>query len=342
MAKSSSHIDDVLLAKYLSGECSEEEISKVETWLKDNPDASQTLTKSRKLFNAQFVVPEEKSISFDVDAAWQKVRSKIDAPPVMDLPEEDKTKTRFLDYAWKIAASVLIIGGLTWFFLTKDDSVQLQYTAQLDETKEFYLPDSSKVILKDNSSLTVNPDYGKENRQVQLAGLAYFDVQKSPDKAFIVSLNGAQVEVLGTQFLVDGKAEDLVKVTVESGKVRLSSTEDPDNASVVLERNQTAELNLHDLSITSSAVSNLNNLYWANKKLTYRQRPLNEVFDELESLFQKSIMYDSTAIDDCQLTAIFRKESFDSIMENLSMSMGFEYEVREDKYFIKSNGCGEE
>lgn len=346
MADRNSHIDDVLLAKYLAGECSNEEKILVENWMNGDEKSSKVYQQSRKLFEAHYDIPSEKEPQFDVEKAWKKVYGKLDLPSAnqQDVsPSEKKPNTKlFLSYAWKIAATIVIAAGVTFYFFERGNKNTYRYSVSLNKIREFYLPDSTKVILKDNSQLDVDKNYGEENRSVQLTGLAYFDVQRDPSKKFIVNTDGARVEVLGTQFLVDGKTPNLVKVMVESGTVKLSSNQKPDEVSVILQKNQSAELNTHDQSITEMETDNINNLYWANKKLTYRQRPLDEVFDELGTLFQKTIVYDSAAIKNCKLTAIFRNESFDSIMKNVSVSLNFDYKIQQQQYIITSNGCNEE
>jgi transmembrane sensor len=85
------------------------------------------------------------------------------------------------------------------------------------EVVSLRLPDRSRVILADQSSVRFNKLFW--NRKVNLTGKAYFEVKKG--SVFQVSTPRGNVKVLGTRFLVEGKNEQLQVVCFE-GKVKAS------------------------------------------------------------------------------------------------------------------------
>lgn len=63
MADRNSHIDDVLLAKYLAGECSNEEKILVENWMNGDEKSSKVYQQSRKLFEPIMTFHQKKNLN---------------------------------------------------------------------------------------------------------------------------------------------------------------------------------------------------------------------------------------------------------------------------------------
>ena len=64
------------------------------------------------------------------------------------------------------------------------------------------LPDGSKVILHNGSSISYDESYSETNRSVSLTGEAYFDVTKDQDNEFSVFVDNLRVKVHDTSFNV--------------------------------------------------------------------------------------------------------------------------------------------
>jgi transmembrane sensor len=89
---------------------------------------------------------------------------------------------------------------------------------------QLVLADGTRVWLNSASSLKYpTAFYGKE-RKVELSGEAYFEVAKNPSKPFTVSVNGMNVQVLGTHFnIMAYNDEKDIKTTLLEGSVKLSN-----------------------------------------------------------------------------------------------------------------------
>ena len=84
------------------------------------------------------------------------------------------------------------------------------------------LPDGSKVWLNASSSLHFPTAFNGKQREVELTGEAYFEVTKNKEKPFLVSVNGMQVEVLGTHFNINAYMdEDAIKTSLLEGSVKI-------------------------------------------------------------------------------------------------------------------------
>jgi ferric-dicitrate binding protein FerR (iron transport regulator) len=92
------------------------------------------------------------------------------------------------------------------------------------------LPDGTAVWLNAASSITYPTAFTGNERTVQIAGEAYFEVQKDKSRPFRVKFNaGADsgvIEVLGTDFNINAYTdEDAVRTTLLEGSVRVVSRE---------------------------------------------------------------------------------------------------------------------
>jgi transmembrane sensor len=87
------------------------------------------------------------------------------------------------------------------------------------------LDDGTKVTLSAKSDMEVT--YYRHQRHVLLKeGEAIFEVTKDPERPFVVETNTAKITVLGTRFAVN-RLENLVRVSVDHGRVRVEPTLEP-------------------------------------------------------------------------------------------------------------------
>ncbi len=85
------------------------------------------------------------------------------------------------------------------------------------------LPDGSKVVLNNASTVLFASAFGSNERQVSVTGEAYFDVVKD-GRPFYVKLPGLKIEVHGTQFNVQAyKEEGIVRTTLVAGAVKVKA-----------------------------------------------------------------------------------------------------------------------
>jgi ferric-dicitrate binding protein FerR (iron transport regulator) len=127
---------------------------------------------------------------------------------------------------------------------TADGQIVYQSTAPVTEVKyntitvpkgsqvvNLTLADGSKVWLDAASTITYPTAFTGKERRVEINGQAYFEVAKTSSNSsgggkkipFIVEMNGASVEVLGTHFNVNAyEDEKAIKVTLLEGSVRVA------------------------------------------------------------------------------------------------------------------------
>jgi transmembrane sensor len=191
-----------LIEKYLSGKTSAAENDMVERWL-DNIAAE----------SATDIPYDRKSV------IRERIRARVKQ---RTIPGTTVVKTIYFRPWMRVAAALVPLLVASLYVLSVLDS-DITVITGIGEQREIRLPDSSKVWLRPNSSLTYPESFGAQ-REVKLSGEAFFDVQRNPQKKFIVETNTITVEVLGTSFDVKAyKQLPVATVTVNTGKVKVSN-----------------------------------------------------------------------------------------------------------------------
>ena len=147
-----------------------------------------------------------------------QVHAKMDKEEVLDtilnkIEQKENTPVRKINWyqvaGISAAASVAVL-VVFWFF-----TASVTVNSEMGETLTYRMPDNSRVVLHDNSSVKFGKYINK--RKVALTGKAYFEVVKGD--GFVVKTKNGNVSVLGTRFLVADNNEAL-NVKCYEGKVK--------------------------------------------------------------------------------------------------------------------------
>ncbi len=265
---------ETILAKFFSGEVSDEEKNRVNQWKEANPKLFASFQQS---YYADYF--EQKS--FAKGQNKQKVL-KIAAA------QKRRSNNRIL---LKIAASFIgfiLIGSAIYFYA---QSLNVKYVNNTMAIQHILLPDSSEVFLDKNASLQYSDNYlGRFNRKVKVTGRVFFHVYRDPAHPFSVNAGVLKVKVLGTRFTVN-QMTSKTQVILTHGKVMVSSAKL--SRGIIL--NQTGD----QVIIQKSGLQKENNvkasLYssWMNKKIYFNDCTVKEVVDMLNDSYNLTITIDN-------------------------------------------------
>lgn len=244
-----------LIAKKLAGELTTNEEEELNSWLLSDTNA-ETFKYVSKLWES--TEDPSKDYEPNTEKEWQKFQSKINSP--------QKTKILSLKhYGLRIAASLLLVIGLTYLlinlFKTSDETALVEVITA-DSVSVIYLPDSSRVYLNKNTTLTYSEEFNSSERLVTLRGEGFFEV-KPGNVPFIITCHGTRTKVLGTSFNVKSYEEDEeVEVIVVTGQVELSDADDT-SSKIVLQPNDRGTFNKKHSGISKSKNHRKNFKWWA-------------------------------------------------------------------------------
>ncbi|MEG0038647.1 MAG: FecR family protein [Bacteroides sp.] len=168
-----------------------------------------------KYFKGNATIDEEKQILDWVDASndnrksFQKERMLYDIALFSSDKQQQKQKRirifSLLQWSTRIAAVAVLVIGIVFFVreYRYNQIAQLQtVTVPAGQRAQITLADGTKVWLNSKSTLTYASNFGREERNVELDGEAYFEVAKNKKIPFYVNTEKNKVRVVGTSFNV--------------------------------------------------------------------------------------------------------------------------------------------
>ncbi|MDQ7916033.1 FecR family protein [Mesonia sp. MT50] len=238
--------------------------------------------------------------------------------------QEKKTKNIWLSRFPRIAA-ILVIAIGSYFLFFHSNYTDIDTLAKV--TKQVSLPDHSEVVLNANSSISYSKDNWTGNREIHLAGEAFFKVAKG--KKFTVITNLGEVTVLGTQFNVRQREESiqvdcyegLVEVKINNETIKLSAGKS------LAFRDQ--QLNQYENFDNSSS--------WLRGKSTFKSIPLREVFKEFERQYAVKIQTKNLTLDQEKLfTGSFTHKDIETAIKSVTLPFGLDYSIQKDEIIVSA------
>lgn len=326
------HIDE-LIAKQLAGEANALEQEQVEAWINESAD-------NKSYFEDCKIISEEvnklKVIhDFDGDAAWNKVKDKLNLGGAKTIPLQ-----REPSYFMRIAAAITFLavaGFAIYLWLSRPlDVVQL---ATEKNTVSETLPDGSMAFINTGSSLSYSFNQIKQERKLELSGEAYFDVKHEEKKPFIIKTQDVIIEDIGTTFNVKAYPDSsTVEVFVETGEVAFYTVENP---GLKLIAGQTGVYDKTTKSFAKFVQSDTNKLAYKTGVFTFHDTDLESVVRSLNSVYEKKIKLKNAALKTCRLNVSFRNESLDDIVDILAETLGLSVTKTENEIILDGKGCSE-
>lgn len=292
------HIDFDEVARYLAKEMEPGERASFEKLL---ADSSELKTEFEHIASIWTDAPN--TVEFDTDAAWTSLDSRIQEQ-VSEETENRNPQKFSLGTALRIAASVILLVTAGWYITTFTGKDEVYSVAALETPLSQELPDNSIAELNTGSVLEYDDTFEGEQRLVKLKGEAFFKVTHNPEKPFIVETEMGNVRVLGTEFNVKQSQEGEFEITVQSGKVRVSS---PDGTeSKELTKGQSAILNA--LTGKFEVSYHTANLYWLTRSIRFNRIDYKTVFEILSRTFDVQFEVQNVNIHNCELKTTLRKD----------------------------------
>ncbi len=314
MTKTTKHIDDTLLTKFLLGEATFAEKEAVAEWLEESEE--------NKVYFESFATIWQNSTTDETkranpNVAWQKMEQQLDGPKYKII----------LPYLGAIAAILII----AFFILSPEKSDITTFTAQNQDQKEV-LPDGTEVVLTNSSRLDYFFDTGKNTRTANLKGKAFFHVKRDTTQKFIVETLYGRIEVLGTQFNVSVVKKEGVYVDVLSGIVKLSN----ENSNfMVLRKGESGFMPASEYQIEKT-VQKPAEFFNINRTLIFSNMPLKDVFENLEECYSTKIITDNQVNTNSLFTSQFKDGSINEILNVITKTYGLEFKELNNGYYITS------
>ena len=280
--------------------------------------------------NNKNIEEQEKELFSQLKPSYSKSKEDVWASLEKTITEDQtvqKTKTiRFVWLKYAAAASILIVIGLGVFARL--------YTTTVDvpagQTSQHTLPDGSIVLLNAESSINYHPYWWSFNREVELDGEAFFEVEKG--ETFRVLSSMGSVEVLGTSFNIYNR-DQTYTVYCKTGKVRVQNQQANE---VILKPGQVT--NAESLALqTTEDLNSEQIMSWRLNKFLYNTTPLTKVFEDFERHYGIKIDIQMNHINELHYTGLFKRDiGAEKALEIVSFSFDLIIEkTEENTYLVK-------
>lgn len=205
-----------VLARYVTGEASPEEMKRTARHLAMNPQDAELLVRLQETWEHVAAVPPVVP-DLDVEAALRKTRERLAAPVVVPLSSR-RPLWRSIPLQVAAAAALAVIGGVVWRNTRPEDvSIARTMVAPVGGPDSVALADGSLAVLAPGSSLTIPAGYPAESRTLVLEGQGWFRVSHDGAHPFVVRAGEAEIQDVGTEFSIQTGAA--TRVSVHDGVV---------------------------------------------------------------------------------------------------------------------------
>lgn len=338
MKLDNEHIE-LLISRYLLGEASADERQEVDEWRNASPENELQFIEMQKTLDqttSHLIGDSSDTKHIDIDMEWSRFQNTIGAKQKQNQKQVIPLQSRL----WlRIAAAVILIAviGFAALEINKSSGMITYYADSSGETIE--LPDGSTIVMNANSELTYPKKFTENSvRRIRLSGEAFFDVSHDPASPFVVELEGASVQVLGTSFNIEAyESIPEVKVVVASGKVKLA-TED-DNSAVVLSKGDRGTYVKSKNQVIQETNTDVNYLAWKTGRLVFNDVSLAQVVETLNKLYEINLTISTDTAGNCRVTVSFDQQSIEAILSVLEATLDLTYSQQGNNIEIVQTGC---
>lgn len=307
MEERNSHIDE-LIAAFLSKGLSKEAREELDAWIASSEENRRYFMQQQEIWFS--AVQEEERTRYDADRAFETFRKRVAASTAQ------KQSKKGIDWKtiYKYAAAVLVVGLISFFSYRQGESnlqnalTQVEVEAPLGAQTRLRLPDGTLVVLNAGSRLVYPQDFGVDNREVELSGEGYFEVERNEELPFHVQTSSLSVRVLGTKFnFRDYPNDEEAVVSLLEGKVALDNRLRAE-AEMILLPNEQVTLDKAEGCMKKESTKVKNSLGWTSGRLFFDEMPLPEVVKILERSYDVHITFATDSLRNFRFYGSFSRD----------------------------------
>ncbi|HEY1201554.1 MAG TPA: FecR domain-containing protein, partial [Niastella sp.] len=192
------------------------------------------------------------------------------------------------------------------------------------------LPDGSKVWLNAATALRFPTRFSATERTVYLDGEAYFEIAHNSKSPFRVSVNGQQVEVLGTHFnIMAYKDEQTVRTTLLEGAVKLTAPV----GSILLKPGQQGYIVKEKNAYNSAYVDVTMVTAWKDGLFKFDGIDMRTLMRQISRWYDVEVIYEPGVKDDVVFGSISRKSDLTRLLRILELG-GVHFRVESRKLIV--------
>ena len=325
-----SNLSEEIINRYLTGQCSEEELIEVNAWMKESEENARQLFRMEEIYHLG---------KFDQYTDEQRIlRAEKQLYKKLDEEKGKQSKIlsmhRWMKYAAVIAVMLVMGGGVGyWFYQNGNNQQMMVAVASEGIVKEVALPDGSKVWLNNAATLKYPREFSEKERNVYLEGEAYFEVAKDAERMFVVETAHAIVKVLGTSFDVCDYEEDgKMFTTLEEGVVEMEKADNseqmrmaPGEQVCLVEGGRTRKYEVETALFTS----------WRSGRLVFKNMSLEDLMRNITRWYDVEVKFERESLKKVVFTGDMKKyEDLRDVLEFIELTSETHFLIEGNKIIV--------
>ena len=297
-------IDKNIVDKTLEGLASKAEAAQVAEWFA-SPQGQAEL--SERLVEAFDKPTQQEWVDGErVNLIGQRLQSAV-----------KKQRVRAKIVRWAAAAvlvPILMLSGalVQELFFTEADYNHIVVAA--GDKATVTLADGSVVVVNAGSKFSYPSKFGLFSRKVYLEGQAYFSVDASKRRPFIVDLGESSVKVMGTKFDVESyNPSQRIVVTLDSGLVNFESP----NGNYALSPNEQLVFDAQSSKATISNVEGKNTSGWRYNILSLDKVPMKQMLEMVSRQFGVQFKITDTSVQNYTYSLHSVDQQLDELLKSI-------------------------
>jgi transmembrane sensor len=357
----------LLVSQQLAGELTPAELDELNAYLQQHPEKGLQVEVMRNMWQKDR--QETGSTTKNFDKHLQRLSSHLSQPVLQyETPTEEPTITRTRSasiYRWMVAAASIAAAIVIYFLVISPNGNQSPLVVKpspgnIVSTKagsktQVTLPDGTQVWINADSRIKYDEHFTGKYREVYLSGEAYFDVVRDTSRPFIIHTRSLDVRVLGTSFNVRSYPyEKTTETALIHGSVEVTLHNNPAQK-IILKPNEKLVVNNDDSlqspsNKTDAAIEPMLTLskvrfnktdssssvetMWVDNKLAFENETFEKMVIEMERWYNVTFRIKNEQIKKLHFTGVFVGKSLVEVLEALSYSRQFHYEIKDGKVTV--------
>lgn len=337
------------LKKYLEGKSSPEEALEIIKWYQSEDAEFEFSQAVEEIWNEH--LNESNLSSFPKDEVYKKILIRINDlnQNQMLTAKTPRVRNSFRMY-FKIAAAIALVVfiGLALIKASVFDkktevvvkvSEPVIKSASKGQKTTIFLSDGSRVRLNSGSEITFLTQFAATERMVELKGEAFFEVAPDPARPFIVVSKDIETVAVGTSFNVKAYPEDKeIMVSLATGQVKIKQKDDSSyrqSFEMFLDPGYQAIYNTSKNTIRKTEFDERLHLAWKDNILYFEDAEWEEIVERLEMWYGVRVFVENEIYEDKLYSGEFQDASLRHVLESLSFTKNFKYQIRENEVMIR-------
>ena len=278
--------------------------------------------------------------------AWQSKEDfkSLEIEEAENLLRSTKSRIEFQSkptITWKtwyrIAASILLVGSLTWLYInqtSKEKVMDIEWITKSTNNGQrarISLVDGTVVTLNVGTTISYPRYFSDHSRKVKLHGEAFFEVARDTLKPFTVESEKVLTTVLGTSFNVKSYGNKSTEVTVATGKVKVEFSPKALAEEAILLPSDQVRMDLDSHTLSVSKVDLDKYLAWRENELYFDSEKFEDVIKTLERWYNVKIALKNDVVNNCLIHAKYKNEVLSNVLDGLRLLVNFNYKILDDQ-----------